>query len=93
MDWREVTNDSLTLSEAGFVKKSKVMVLTKKNYSENPEDKVTIHMEYEGAAYDISAHKEQEFTELVCQFLKVRTSLVIFTARITPLPQNPMRSS
>lgn len=91
MDWREVTNDALTLSEAGFVKKSKVMVLTKKSYSENPEDKVTIHLEYEGTAYDISAHKEQEFTELVCQFFNVRTFLMIFTARITPLPPSPMR--
>ena len=70
-DWREVTNDELTLAEAGFVKKSKVTVAMRRSHSENPENIVTIRLEYEGSTYTISTHKDQEFTVLVCQFFKV----------------------
>ena len=43
----------------------------KRPHSENPEDIVTIRLEYEGSIYTVSTHKDQEFTVLVCQFFKV----------------------
>ena len=76
VDWREITNDALTLSEAGFVKKSKVTVLQKRDYSTNPEDITVVRVEYEGETSEYTMNKEQEFTELVCMFFQVLCRLV-----------------
>jgi len=88
VDWREVVDDSQTLADAGFVKKSKITVLLKKELSTNPEDSVKIVVDYEGETCEYIMHsslneqirileeyKEQEFTDLICLFFKVFTCL------------------
>ena len=63
------------------MKKSKVTVVTKRPHSENPEDMVTIRLEYEGTTYTVSAYKDQEFTALICQFFKVNLQQALLMNR------------
>lgn len=53
------------------MKKSKVTVLQKRDYSTNPEDITVVRVEYEGETSEYTMNKEQEFTELVCMFFQV----------------------
>ena len=53
------------------MKKSKVIVLQKREYSTNPEDTTVVRVEYEGEITEYTMNKEQEFTELVCLFFQV----------------------
>ena len=62
----------LMIAEAGFIKKSKVTVLLKKELSTNPEDNVKIVVDYEGENCEYIINKEQEFTDLICMFFKVQ---------------------
>lgn len=71
VDWREKTDDSETLGEAGLTRKSKVVVHQKKELSTNPDDVVMIPVEYNGEKTDLPMNKEQDGMDLILSFFHV----------------------
>lgn len=71
MDWKEKTNDQQTLLEAGVLKKSKILVLQKKELVENEENSVIVVVEYNGEKYEYPMNKEEEYIDVILRFLDV----------------------
>lgn len=71
MDWKEKTNDQQTLLEAGVLKKSKILVLQKKELVENEENSVIVVVEYNGEKYEYPMNKGEEYIDVILRFLDV----------------------
>lgn len=71
MDWKEKTNDQQTLLEAGVLKKSKILVLQKKELVENEENSVIVVVEYNSEKYEYPMNKEEEYIDVILRFLDV----------------------
>lgn len=70
-DWKEATNDDLTLQEAGITKKSKISILEKRQLINSPENMVSVSVEYNDEKDEIEINKEQYFVDLVVTFFQV----------------------
>lgn len=70
-DWKELTNDDLTLQEAGITKKSKISILEKKELINSPEKIVSVSVEYNDEKEEIEMNEEQYFVDLIVAFFQV----------------------